>query len=142
MQAVATSLFPTWGHDHNIRHREGAGMSRLSQVQAETHTSADIAFVTAEGDKVTLSTDAVAQAVYTRYDARGRLQGQGSERHAATLQLASVKDISLHIEGNLNDAERADIQQALGTLEQLATDFVTVQVEGTGHAATWSDGAT
>ena len=123
MQAVATSLFPTWGHDHNIRHQEGTGMSRLSQVQAETHTSADIAFVTAEGDKVTLSTDAVAQAAYTRYDARGRLQGQGSERHAETLQLAAAKDISLHIAGDLNDAERADMQQALGTLEQLATDF-------------------
>ena len=123
MQAVATSLFPTWGHKDNIRHREGAGMSRLSQVQAETHTSADITFVTAEGDKVTLSTDAVAQAVYTRYDARGHLQGPGSERHAEALQLAAAKDISLHIEGNLNDAERADMQQALGTLEQLATDF-------------------
>jgi hypothetical protein len=123
MQAVATSLFPTWGHKDNMQHREGAGMSRLRQVQAGTHTSADIAFVTAEGDKVTLSTDAVAQAVYTRYDARGRLQGQGSERHAETLQWASAKDISLHIEGNLNDAERADMQQALDTLEQLATDF-------------------
>ena len=123
MQAIATSLFSTYGHEHNIRHREGAGMSRLSQVQAETHTSAEIAFVTAEGDKVTLSTDAVAQAVYTRYDARGRLRGQGSERHTETLQWASAKDISLHIEGDLNDAERSDMQQALSTLAQLATDF-------------------
>jgi len=123
MQAVATSLFSTYGHEHNIRHREGAGMSRISQVQAETHTSAEIAFVTAEGDKVTLSTDAVTQAAYTRYDSRGRLRGPGSDRHAETFQWASAKDISLHIEGNLNDAERADMQQALGTLEQLATDF-------------------
>ena len=105
MQAVATSLFPTWGHKDNIWHREGARMSRLSQVQAETHTSADIAFVTAEGDKVTLSTDAVTQAAYTRYDSRGRLQGQGSERHTETLQWASAKDISLHIEGDLVTAQ-------------------------------------
>jgi len=93
------------------------------QVQAETHTSADITLVTAEGDKVTLSTDAVTQAAYTRYDARGRLRGHGIERHAETFQLASANDISLQIEGDLNSAERADIQQAFGTIEQFAADF-------------------
>jgi len=79
--------------------------------------------VTAEGDKVTLSTDAVMQAAYTRYDVHGRLQGHGVKRHAETFQLASANDISLQIEGDLNDAERADIQQALGTIEQFAADF-------------------
>jgi len=92
-------------------------------VQAETHTSADITLVTAEGDKVTLSTDAVLQAAYTRYDAHGRLRGYGLERHAETFQMASASDISLQIEGDLNDAERAEIQQALGTIEQFAADF-------------------
>jgi hypothetical protein len=92
-------------------------------VQAETHTSADITLVTAEGDKVTLSTDAVMQAAYTRYDARGRVRGYGLDRHAETFQLTSANDVSLQIEGNLNDAERADIQQALGTIEKFAADF-------------------
>ena len=63
------------------------------------------------------------QAAYTRYDAHGRLRGYGLERHAETFQLASASDISLQIEGDLNDAERADIQQALGTIEQFAADF-------------------
>jgi len=94
-------------------------------VQAETHTSTDITLVTAEGDKVTLSTDAVLQAAYSRYDARGRLRGYGLERHAETFQLASANDISLQIEGDLNSAERADIEQALDTIEQFAADFFT-----------------
>jgi hypothetical protein len=51
------------------------------------------------------------------------LRGHGIKRHTETLQLASAHDISLQIEGNLNDAERADIQQALGTIEQFAADF-------------------
>ena len=122
MQAIATLLSPTCGCTDAVRHREGT-QSRLTQVQAETHTSADITLVTAEGDKVTLSTDAVMQAAYTRYDARGRLRGHGLERHAETLQLASANDISLQIEGDLNDAERADIQQALSTIEKFAADF-------------------
>jgi len=123
MQAIVTSLSPTCGDADIVRHLEGTQSSRLTQVRAETHTSADITLVTAEGDKVTLSTDAVRQAAYTRYDARGRLRGYGLERHAETFQMASVNDISLQIEGNLNDAERADIQQALGTIEQFAADF-------------------
>jgi hypothetical protein len=49
--------------------------------------------------------------------------GHGVKRHIETLQLASANDISLQIEGDLNDAERADIQQALGTIEQCAADF-------------------
>ena len=69
MQAIATSLSPTCGRTYAIRPQEGTQSSRLTQVQAETHTSADITLVTAEGDKVTLSTDAVMQAAYTRYDA-------------------------------------------------------------------------
>jgi hypothetical protein len=63
------------------------------------------------------------QAAYTRYDARGRLRGSGLERHAETFQLASANDTSLQIEGDLNDAERADIQQALDTIEKFAADF-------------------
>jgi len=92
-------------------------------VQAETRTSADITLVTAEGDKVTLSTDAMLQAAYTRYDARGHLRGYGLERHAKTFQLASANAFSLQIGGDLNDAERVDIEQALGTIEKFAVDF-------------------
>jgi len=129
MPAIATSLSPTCGREHTVWHREGIQNSRLTQVQAETHTSADITLVTAEGDKVTLSTDTLLQAAYTRYDARGRLRGHRTEEHADTLQLASANDISLHIEGDLNDAERADIQQALNTFEQFATDFFNGEVD-------------
>ena len=125
MQAIVTSLSPTCGCAYAVRHREGTQSNRLTQVQAATHTSADITLVTAEGDKVTLSTDAVLQAAYTRYDARGRLRGYGLERHTETFQLASANDISLQIEGDLNDAERADIEQALGTIEKFAADFFT-----------------
>jgi hypothetical protein len=65
----------------------------------------------------------VRQAAYTRYDAHGRLRGYGIEKHTETLQLASANDISRQIEGDLNDAERADIQQALGAIERFAADF-------------------
>lgn len=128
MQAITTSL-STCGREHAVRYREGTYNSRLTQVQAETHTSADITLVTAQGDKVTLSTDAMLQAAYTRYDAHGRLQGHRTERHAETFQLASANEISLQVEGDLNDAERADIQQALDTFERFATDFFNGKVD-------------
>jgi hypothetical protein len=129
MTAIATSLSPTCGRERTVWPREGIQNRRLTQVQAETRTSANITLVTAEGDKVTLSTDTLLAAAYTRYDARGRLQGHRTEGHAETLELASANDIALHIEGNLNDAERADIQQALNTFEQFATDFFNGEVD-------------
>jgi hypothetical protein len=129
MQAIATSLSATRGREHAVRHWEGARSSRLTQVQTETRTSANITLVTAEGDKVTLSTDTMMQAAYTRYDARGRLRGHGIERHAESFQLTSANAMSLQIEGDLNDAERADIQEALETIEQLATDFFSGKVD-------------
>jgi hypothetical protein len=129
MQAIVTVLSPTCGCAYAVRHREGFQSNHLTQVQAETHTSADITLVTAEGDKVTLSTDTLLQAAYTRYDARGRLRGHRTEEHTETLQLSSTNDISLHIEGDLNDAECADIQQALDTFEQFATDFFNGEVD-------------
>jgi len=67
MQAITTSLSPTCGREHTVWHRESIQNSHLTQVQAETHTSADITLVTAEGDKVTLSTATLTQAAYTRY---------------------------------------------------------------------------
>ena len=80
MPAIATSLSPTCGREHTVWHREGIQNSRLTQVQAETHTSADITLVTAEGDKVTLSTDTLLQAAYTRYASR-RDRGQALYCH-------------------------------------------------------------
>src|SRR5436853_6431539 len=105
MQAIVTSLSPTCGGAYAVRHREGPQSSRLTQVQAETHTTADITLVTTEGDKVTLSTDAVRQAADARYDAHGRLRGYVRQRHARTVKRAAAKDIALHGAGDL-DAER------------------------------------
>ena len=45
MQAIVTSLSPTCGCAYALRHREGLQSNRLTQVQAETHTSADITLV-------------------------------------------------------------------------------------------------
>jgi hypothetical protein len=42
---------------------------------------------------------------------------------------SATNGISLHIKGGLNDAERADIQQALDTFEQFATDFFNGEVD-------------
>ncbi|MBM3224679.1 MAG: hypothetical protein FJZ47_12860 [Candidatus Tectomicrobia bacterium] len=113
----------SFGHDHSIRSRDGFSRSRLTAVQAETRTSADITLVTAEGDKVTLSAETASQASYLRYDARGRIQGQHARVRTEVLQLNASEALSVQIEGNLNDAERADIQEALSTLADIATDF-------------------
>ena len=123
MHAIVPSLLSSSGRALGAEPGNSTSVSRLNQVQAETHTSTDFAFVTAEGDKVTLSTDSLAQAVYTSYDARGRLRGQRLDVHAETLQLTAAQQSALSIEGDLSQAELADIQQVLDTISELASDF-------------------
>jgi len=123
MQAITTSLLPSSGRAHGVEPRHSTSVSHLSQVQTETRTSTDIAFVTAAGDKVTLSADSLAQAAYTSYDAHGRLRGQRLDVQAETLQLTSAQSRSLVVEGELNAEELEDIQQVLDTLGEFASDF-------------------
>lgn len=129
MPAIATSLLPSSGRASSVEPRHSTSASRLNQIEAETRTSTDFAFVTAEGDKITLSTDALSQAVYTSYDARGRLRGQRLDVHAETLYLASAQKSALSIEGELSQEEIKDIQRVLDTLGKYASDLVAGTLE-------------
>jgi hypothetical protein len=85
MQAIVTSPSPTCGCADAVRHREDTQSSRLTQVQAETHTSADITLVTAEGDKVTVQV--VKTGITPPLATSGRFWGAEMERlhHARRL---------------------------------------------------------
>src|SRR5258706_12358136 len=122
MSTITTSLLPTAGRQHSARARDAANNGRLSQAQAETHSSADFTFLTAEGDKVTLSADSLAQASYTRYDARGTLQGQRGKAQSESLTLTSAQHSAITLYGDLSPEELQDIQEIVQKVTQLASD--------------------
>ena len=96
----------------------------VSRVNTDTQTSADIAIVTADGDRLTLSTASVLQAAYAHYDYQGRLQGQRVNIGVEALQFASSNQVHVVVEGDLDAPELADIRSLLGNLEEMVTEFL------------------
>lgn len=125
MQAIAPALFSASGREPVARPREPAIYGRLLQAQTETHSSADFTFLTAEGDKVTLSADTLLQASYTRYDARGTLHGQRIKARAENLTLTSTQNSAITVEGELSQAELQDIQDVVQKVAELAQEVFT-----------------
>ncbi|MGE3539019.1 MAG: hypothetical protein AB7N91_16490 [Candidatus Tectimicrobiota bacterium] len=122
MSGITPALLSASGREHTLRSHDGISRSRLLQAQAETHTSADFTFLTAEGDKVTLSADSLQQASYTRYDARGTLHGQRLKARAEELTLSATQNTAFSVEGELSAEELQDIQEVVEQVSALAQD--------------------
>src|SRR5262249_48299770 len=86
---------------------------RTSISQSQT---TDITIITAEGDKVTLSSSVAAQIDYATYNAQGRVGG-----NLAGFQIQ--RDSSLTIEGDLSPAELKDIRKAIKTIQKATHDL-------------------
>ena len=85
----------------------------------------DLAMVTAEGDKVTLSLDARAAGLYASFE-DVRTDGSGSaafRKSELTLGLYQ-RDMSFTVEGDLSAAELKDINKVLKTLDKMMNRFV------------------
>lgn len=122
MSAITTTLFSSSGREQLARSRDPISHGRFAQAQTETQTSADFTFLTAEGDKVTLSADTLLQASYTRYDARGTLLGQNAQVQGEALALSATQHSSIAVEGHLSQQEIEDIQHIVQKVAELAHD--------------------
>jgi len=88
-----------------------------------TSSQMDIRLVTQEGDRVTISLDAKAAALYGTYQRTGvsgnNLSYQQSEVTAALYE----REMTFTVEGDLNQDERRDIFKALKTLDRMMHRF-------------------
>jgi hypothetical protein len=105
-----------------FRHPCGPGgrnttAARLVQVSASTETTGSLTVTTDDGDKVTLLTRTAASLGYARYDYRGRLDGERTRFSAEALTVTVSQSVSLTVEGELDDAERADVAKLVAALE-------------------------
>jgi len=88
-----------------------------TQLSVSRSQTAQIALVTAEGDKVTLSSGMNIEAEYSTYGARGTVE----------------RSFSFTIEGDLNRRELKDIRKAVRTIEKAARDIDSDKVEKAGR---------
>ena len=127
-----TPSFPQSADSNNfLQLRSQTTTSALTRLSTDARTSADITIRTAEGDKVTLSTSTASQAAYFTYDAQGRLPGQHIDIHAEALRVASSSRTSIIVEGDLNDAELADIQRLMDNLQGMVHNFLAGDIDAT-----------
>jgi hypothetical protein len=89
-----------------------------------TSRSLDLDLITEEGDKVTLSIDTRASAIYA---ALGEVGMDDDSLFAQWGEFSSghfERDVSLTVEGDLNKQERREIRKVIGTINRMMHHFV------------------
>lgn len=92
--------------------------------------SADIKIVTAEGDKVTLSSDHHSEATLLTYEHLAYSNSGYAAEEGQLVDFNEQRNVSVSVEGALNDEELADIQALLSDLGRMLKDFLTGPSEG------------
>jgi hypothetical protein len=102
------------GHRHSVS----------SRFAASDKQDMEIDIVTAEGDKVTLSSSTLSQVSYESYDRWGRRGGGSYRESGESLTLESSASYSFTVEGDLSEEELADINALLGEIDGIMGDFL------------------
>lgn len=101
--------------DFATRFQRGANLAArsLTTLVARMRTMTGVTVLTAEGDKVTLSTDTAVRVNGATYDARGLTEGQTFRlvSHAGETKFARRQFVT--VEGDLNEQELHAIQQVV-----------------------------
>ena len=92
--------------------------------------SADVNIVTAEGDKVTLSSDLHSEATLLTYEHLAYSNAGYEAEEGQLVDLKEDRNVSVSVEGELNNQELADIQALLSDLGQSLMAFLTGKGEG------------
>jgi len=122
MDAINTYTPSCACQDSAIQPYVQASQAQLAAVSSSQ--SIDLDLVTEEGDKVTLSIDARASALYASFgevemDAE-RMFGQWSELSAGQYE----RDISLTVAGDLNRQERREIGKVIKSINRMMHNFI------------------
>jgi hypothetical protein len=104
--------------------------ARLAYLNICEDRSADINILTSEGDKVTLCSDYHAEGTLLTYEHLAYSNSGGETESGQLLEFSEELDISLSVEGELNDQELADIQALLSDLGRMLKAFLTGKSEG------------
>ena len=115
-----SSLFSRF--NNLLASRGGNTAQSLSQISVQSKTQSGLSIVTAEGDKVTLSTNTAYQGIGVQYNARGVLEGQALTLRANTLESEFISQKQVTIEGDLNEQEVQDINKIIKQVNGLTNN--------------------
>ncbi len=98
---------------------------RIQQFQAKAQASitSNFSFTTAEGDRVSLSTNSASQLSFASYNFLRLAEGQAVNLRSQQLSTSEQSHFNLLIEGDLNEQELADIQAFIHSSESLLQEL-------------------
>lgn len=104
--------------------------ARLACLNVSEDQSADINIVTAEGDKVTLSSDLHSEATLLTYEHLAYSNSGYETEEGRLVDYNEERNVAVSVEGELNDEELSDILALLSDLGQMLKAFLTGMGEG------------
>ncbi len=105
------------------------------QARAETSTSSQFSFLTAEGDRVSISAGSESRFSFDSYTAQGLTEGQSVDIRNQQSSTSFRADFSLLVEGDLNEQELADIQSFIQTAQDLFNNLTSGNVDEAAKTA-------
>jgi hypothetical protein len=96
--------------------------SSLAALGASSETDAQITIKTAEGDTVAITLDSQIDATYAFYSRPGTEGATGLR--AEVLTASASREVSISVQGDLNEQERADISSLVKQLERVIRSFL------------------
>ena len=105
------------------------------QAQAQTSTTSNFSFTTAEGDRVSLSGGSESNFSFESYNFLGLAEGQAVDFRSQQLSTSVRSDFNLLIEGDLNEQEQADIQAFLQSAKGILQEVAAGNVENATETA-------
>ena len=98
--------------------------SEISKTIIAGEQSTDIEIKTADGDKVTVSSDIKFESTAVTYDALGRTSSSYSRSQARIVSASATSRLELTIEGTLDQHEKREIKAVLTKLLKMVKNYI------------------
>jgi hypothetical protein len=102
---------------------------QINHASVTHEQSAGITINTAEGDKVTLSSQVQAEASLTTYSSLAHTDTAYAESQGNLMSLDVNRQIAIGIEGDLNDQEKKEIRKVIKAIFKMVKDFVAGKID-------------
>jgi hypothetical protein len=98
--------------------------AQIAKAVIAGEQSTDIEIQTADGDKVTLSSDVKFESSAVAYEELGRTRASYSESRGQIISANAYSKLELTVEGTLDEQEKKDIKKVLMNLYKMVKDFI------------------
>ena len=99
--------------------------AQIAKTVIAGEQSTDIEIQTADGDKVTLSSDVRFESSAVAYEELGRTGASYSESRGQIISANANSKLELTVEGTLDEQEKKEIKEVLINLFKMVKDFIT-----------------